>query len=669
MSAAKENYNASKIKVLKGLEPVRQKPGMYTRTENPNHIVYEVIDNAQDEALGGFSDKIEVKVLENDVIQVSDNGRGIPVDVMVDPDNPDINGRYAIDVIFTELHSGGKFEKEEDSAYDFSGGLHGVGVSVTNALSSSLEVVVFKNKKQYTMKFADGFMVENLKESKIQEEKRGTTVFIKPNPKYFENGKVNLEDLKHYLKVKSALLNNTVISYQYLNEEPISWKYGSLQEYLEAETAKSNNGNTTWIENKVFSFSRYSDGVNQTFCKKGEGLECAIAFVDEGRRYTESFVNLIPTLNGGKHENGLKNGLFEAMKSFMSHYNLVPPKINVESDDLWQKVSFVLSIKLLKPQFQGQTKEKLTSEEGYKVVAGFIKDNFELWLNDNLDFAKTLSEIVIQNASKRISAENKVKRKEFGDTVTLPGKLADCATNNPEIAEIFLVEGDSAGGSGKQGRDKNFQAILALRGKLLNTWKVDSDKLFKTTTVEDIARSIGVQPHSINDENVDLSKLRYHKICIMTDADVDGSHIRVLLLTLFIKHFPVLLKKGHIYVAQAPLFRIDAPVNKKTKNKLSRKIYVLDEKEKEAAFKDLYKQGITEDMVKISRFKGLGEMNPEQLWETTLNPETRKLVRICIDAEHMNSDFEMFDMLMNDKNASQRKNWMEEKGNTVEVDS
>lgn len=665
-------YNASKIRVLKGLEAVKLRPGMYTRTESPNHIFYEVIDNAQDEALAGYASKICVKLIDSDTILVEDNGRGIPVDI-----HPEL-GKPAAEIIFTELHSGGKFDKESEGAYSFSGGLHGVGVSVTNALSHELRAIVKKNGKKYEIVFRDGEVAEPLKEiGTVAKKDSGTTIIAKPDAKYFE-GKLNVEQLKNYLRVKSALLKGVEISFQIGEEEPITWHYGSLKEYLESESNKINQ-ETYWATHQsteenspnqtqyVWNFEHYLEN-DSTLGKKGEGLHVVLGFIEEGKRIAESFVNLIPTLNGGTHERGLKNGLFEGLKNFMNHYNLMPAKISIESDDLWQKTSYVLSSKILDPQFQGQTKEKLSSESAARLHLGLIRDGFELWLNENIEFSKKLAEMVISNANKRNKIEIKIDRKRGGGNTTLPGKLADCENNNPEFSELFLVEGDSAAGSSKMGRNKDFQAILPMRGKILNTWEVDINQLFNTDTIHDIAIAIGIPPHTLND-NVDFSKLRYGKICAMCDADVDGRHIEVLLMTLFLKHFPQVVKKGHLFIAKAPLFRIDFPSNKKNKNKLDAKQYVQDEKELEAFLGKLNKQGIEEVNTKVSRFKGLGEMNPEQLWDTTLNPESRTLIQVSFDTDHIEADLETFTLLMGKKESKRRREWMEEKGNTVEIDA
>lgn len=667
-----KEYNGSQIRVLKGLEPVQLRPEMYTRTDNPNHIIYEVIDNAQDEALAGYASKISVKMIDDETIMIEDNGRGIPVDI-----HPEM-GISTAQVIFTQLHAGGKFDKENDGAYSFSGGLHGVGVTVTNALSNELSAIIKKNGKVYSIKFNNGALVEELKEiGTVAKKDTGTTVIAKPNPKYFEQGKVDVNILKDYLKVKAALLQGVQVVFQYKEEEPITWNYNGIQDYLISESNKVNQNETYWLNleevstpnqtNFLWNFEQYLKE-NNGLGKKGEGLKLSIGFIEEGKKIGQSFVNLIPTINGGTHERGLKNALFEGLKSFMEHYNLMPKNLTVENDDLWQKISFVLSAKILEPKFQGQTKERLNNIDVPKLVIGLVKDNFELWLGDNVDFAKKLVENVIENAQRRTRAEIKVERKRGGGNTTLPGKLADCEENNPEISELFLVEGDSAAGSSKMGRNKNFQAILPMKGKILNTWEVDTTDLFNPGTIQDIAIAIGIPPHKL-DDNVDFSKLRYNKIAAMCDADVDGRHIEVLLQTLFLKHFPQVVKKGHFYIAKAPLFRIDYPSNKKSKNKLDAKEYVQDEKEKEEFLKKLMRSGFTEENTKVSRFKGLGEMNPEQLWDTTLNPESRTMIRIVFDEDHLEAELETFNLLMGKKEAKRRREWMEEKGNTVEIDA
>lgn len=668
------SYDSSSIRVLKGLEPVKSRPGMYTRVENPNHIIYEVIDNAQDEALAGFATKIKVSVRNGEVVTVSDNGRGIPVDSMKEQ-----GGRSAAEVIFTELHSGGKFDKDSGGAYSFAGGLHGVGVSVTNALSLELQAIIKRGGGEYKIRFENGELVEPLHqtENKYRKNDTGTTIIARPDGKYFESPKIQVEQLKNYMRVKSALLNGVEITFQNNDDEPLSWNYPTLMDYLIAESNKSNHDGTYWLSlsenfepnntSFVWNFERYLSE-DSSLGKKGEGLHVVMGFLEEGKRFSESFVNLIPTLNGGSHERGLKNGLFEGLRNFMNHYNLMPAKVSLEADDLWSKCSFVLSSKILDPQFQGQTKEKLVSESAAKLNIGLVKDNFELWLSDNVQFGRLLAEHVISNAQKRTKSEVKVERKRSGGGTTLPGKLTDCDGTDHEKSELFLVEGDSAAGSAKMGRNKDFQAILPMRGKIMNTWEVDVEKLFSSDTIQDLTIAFGVPPHTL-DEEVDFSKLRYNKICTLCDADVDGRHIEVLVITLMLKHFPQIITRGHFYVAKAPLYRIDYPSTKKNKSKLDAKQYVQDEDEKDALLKSLAKQGYTEENWKVSRFKGLGEMNPVQLWETTLDPENRCLLQLLIDKDHLEGELEMFNMLMSSKTSKQRKEWMETNGNTVEVDA
>lgn len=667
--AKEKEYDSSQIKVLKGLDPVKQVPGMYTRTISPNHIVYEVIDNAQDEALGGYATKIFVKIIDDETILIEDNGRGIPVDVMAEEE-----GKTAVEVIFTSLHSGGKFDKESGGAYDFSGGLHGVGVSVTNALSKSVDVKIKKNGKEYSIGFEDGYLTKPLKElGKVDKNFNSTTVIVKPDLKYFDNP-LNVEELKNYIRVKSALLNGVEIVFQNKEEEPIVWNYNNLKEYLITE---SNNLNqeTYWKTSKeeitandtdnLWNFKYYLEDTN-TIGTKGEGLDVVIGFLEEGKRIHESFVNLISTLDGGTHVRGLKTGLFEGLKSYMNHYNLMPSKLTLDSEDLWSRTSFVLSTKLIKPKFASQTKEKLSSETSAKLVGGLIKDNFELWLNENQGFAKKLAEMVIDNANKRTKTEIKTDRKKTNGNAVLPGKLTDCVNTNPEKTELFICEGDSAGGGAKQARDRDFQAIFPIKGKILNTWEVDRNKLFDSETIENIAIIIGIEPHHISD-NIDISKLRYGKICTMCDADVDGRHIEVLLMTLFLRHFPKIITEGHLYIARAPLYRVDYPSNKKSKNKLDKKEYIQDEEELEKLMKKL-KRDFSDESIKITRFKGLGEMNPEQLWETTMSPEGRYLIQISLDKDYIESDENSFNLLMSKKESKKRKDWMEENGNKVEVD-
>lgn len=700
-------YNSSKIRLLKGLEPIQLRPSMYTRTETPNHMIQEVIDNAQDEALAGHANVIEIRVLPNDYIMITDNGRGIPVDDILD-EHGKSTGQSGAEAIFTVIHSGSKFNKDDDeSAYRFSGGLHGVGVSVTNALSEVLVAVIKKNKKLYQIKFADGAVVNKLEEvtdlktlfiqndkltSWIKRKGNGTTVICKPQahpprnlPAYFETPKVNFDQLKNYLKVKSALLPNVHITYQYLDEDVIEWKYNSLKDYLIAESDELNI-KTQWFTTlneeeiteetnlteatKFLHIQKYIENNNTAF-KKGEGLECIIGFLKEGKKATEGFVNLIHTPEGGEHERGLKVAIYEGMKSFITRYNLMPnSKLTIEADDIWQKISFVLSVKMVDPKFKGQVKDKLLSKEANKLVSELSKDFFELWLSDNLDFSKKLANMVIENAQIRSKGEIKVERKKGASNATLPGKLTDCVLTDMEKTELFICEGDSAGGQAKQARNKDFQAILPIRGKIQNTWEVESHKIQENNEVDNISIAIGIPPHTLDDK-VDFSKLRYGKIFTMCDADVDGRHIEVLLLTLFFRHFPQVIKKGHLFIAQAPLFRVDYPSNKKSKKTLDAKAYIKDELELETFLKKLNKMGFTveDEQVRVSRFKGLGEMQVEQLWETTMDPANRKALKIVIEEDHLEGDIKAFNNYMSKKEAKFRKDWLEENGNKANVDA
>lgn len=666
---ASNNYDSSKIRVLKGLEPVQLRPGMYTRTEDPNHIIQEVVDNAVDEALAGYATKIMVKI-EGDYIIVADNGRGIPVDVMKE------DGRSAAEVIFTELHAGGKFDKEDGGAYSFSGGLHGVGVTVTNALSLELMALIKKDGKLHSVKFKKGVLVEPLTVlEKVDKKDTGTSIKFKPDPKYFDMGHPNLEALKYYLKVKSALLKGVDISFQINDAEPITWTYDGLKDYFVREVKRVNGEEIFWLNNEESAVPNKTDFIYEyeyylpeegPLGKKGEGLHVVFGVLESGKRFSESFVNLIPTLSGGIHERGLKNGLFEGIKSFMTHYNLMPTKVNIESEDLWNKTSYVLSAKILDPEFKGQVKEALTKPlSAVKLIEGLVKDSFELWLNENVQFGRTLAQFIIENAQQRNKGEIKIERKRSGNNA-LPGKLTDCSEKDPAKTELFICEGDSAGGGAKMARDKNYQAILPIRGKIMNTWEVEPEKLFASETIQNIAVAIGVAPHTMED-NVDLSKLRYGKICTMCDADVDGRHIEVLLLTLFFKHFPKVVQKGHFYISRAPLFRVNYPSNKKNKNKLDQKVYIQDEKDLDKLLHKLQRD-FSEDSIKVARFKGLGEMQPEQLWETTMDPTTRRLIRISLNEDHLDADLDSFNLYMAKKEAKKRKEWMEENGNKVEVD-
>jgi len=646
------DYSASSIRVLKDLEPVKERPGMYTRTTCPTHIIQEVIDNSADEALAGFAKKISVQVFADGRIEVSDNGRGIPVEI-----HPE-EGRPAVELVFCKLHAGGKFNKKESgNAYRFSGGLHGVGVSVTNALSSHLEVEIRRGGGIHRIAFGAGFVTEPL--TRIGDcgpRTTGTTVRIQPDPKYFDSPKVNLAQLEHLLRSKAVLMPNITVTLEVEGQEKKEWCYqNGMADYL-AEMMVGQPIAPIFVGEKTVD--------NDTTFAIGEGATWALAWFEEGGGRPESYVNLIPTLDGGTHEAGLKAGVFEAVKSFAEHHAILPAKVKLAQEDVCSKMTYLLSAKVLDPQFQGQTKEKLTSRDAYKLVTQMVRDPFELWLNSHPDFGKKIAELAVKAAQNRMKSTQKIEKKKTSGIATLPGKLTDCESEDISRNELFLVEGDSAGGSAKQGRDKETQAVLPLRGKVLNTWEVDRDQLFKNNEVHDISVAVGVDPHGIEQiDTVDVSGLRYGRIIVMSDADVDGSHIQVLLFTLFLKHFPALVERGHIHVAQPPLFRIDVEARGQT-----RKIYCLDEAEKEQTLVKLADEGISANKITVSRFKGLGEMNPDQLWETTLCPDTRRLVPFTASREVIVQMGNTFNLLMGKGEASGRRAWMEKDGGLVEAD-
>ncbi|CAB3772869.1 DNA topoisomerase IV subunit B [Burkholderia sp. MSh2] len=650
-------YSEASIKVLKGLEPVKQRPGMYTRTENPLHIIQEVIDNASDEALGGYGKQITVTLHADQSVSVEDDGRGIPFGM-----HPE-EGVPVVEIVFTRLHAGGKFDKAAGGAYTFSGGLHGVGVSVTNALATRLDVTVWRDGKIAALGFADGDVVKPLATQGAGrgEKKSGTRVQVWPNPKYFDSPNLPLGELQRLLRSKAVLLPGVeVVLVNEKSGERQTWKYeDGLRGYLLDEM----NGSELLIplfEGERFADSRSGD---DTFAE-GEGASWVVAWSEEGSLVRESYVNLIPTPAGGTHESGLRDGLYQAVKSFVELHNLQPKGVKLLAEDVFARVSFVLSAKVLDPQFQGQIKERLNSRDAVKLVSSFSRPALELWLNQHVEHGKKLAELVIKQAQARTRAGQKVEKRKSSGVAVLPGKLTDCETEDIARNELFLVEGDSAGGSAKMGRDKEYQAILPLRGKVLNTWETERDRLFANNEVHDISVAIGVDPHS-PDESVDLSNLRYGKICILSDADVDGSHIQVLLLTLFFKHFPQLIERGHVCVARPPLFRVDAPARGK---KAAQKLYALDDGELEAILDKLRKDGVRETQWSISRFKGLGEMSAEQLWDTTMNPDTRRLMPVKLGELDYEATVARMTMLMGKGEAAARRGWLEEKGNDVEAD-
>ena len=659
---AEKEYDADSVRVLRGLEPVRARPGMYTRTDSPTHIVQEVIDNAADEALGGHASHISVTVFKDGAVEVSDNGRGIPVEIPTGESQP------AVELVFVQLHAGGKFDKEdESSSYRFSGGLHGVGVSVTNALSTRLEVKVKRGGKIHGLTFANGDCIEPLTEiGKCLKKDTGTTVKCWPDPKYFDSPRVSLSQLEHLIKSKAVLLRGVSVTLTTENAdgfEERSWTYeGGLPQYLDemiGERDEVENEPQIPIISGEFYHNENNEGIS-----KGEGSLWALSFGAGGAR-GESYVNLIPTLSGGTHEAGLRNGVFESVKSFMEHHSMMQRGVKISSEDVWNNVCYVLAAKVLDPQFQGQTKEKLTNRDAMKMVASSVKPIMETWLSQNVEYAKRISDLVNRSAAARNKSTQKIEKRKSSGVNMMPSKLTDCEAAGTMAAELFLVEGDSAGGSAKMGRNNEFQSLLPLRGKVLNTWEVDAGRIFGNSEVHDIFVALGIEPHTIND-NPDFSGLRYGKLCILSDADVDGSHIQVLLLTLFLRHAPKLIERGHVYISQPPLYRIDVPAQ--GKNKPARKIYVSDDAEKISTLEKLKREGVSEDKVGIQRFKGLGEMNPDQLWETTLCPDTRRLVQVRMPEGESKVAHKMFDMLMAKNESAARKEWIERRGNDVEAD-
>ncbi|MBC7513320.1 MAG: type IIA DNA topoisomerase subunit B [Herminiimonas sp.] len=656
--APQSDYSESSIRVLKGLEPVKQRPGMYTRTENPLHIIQEVIDNASDEALGGHSKQIMVTQNVDGSISVEDDGRGIPVGMHPEEKVP------TVEIVFTRLHAGGKFDKGSGGAYAFSGGLHGVGVSVTNALSTRLEITVWREGGMHQMAFADGDVIEKLKTRPIgrEEKKSGTRVTAWPNPKYFDSPVIAITDLQRLLRSKAVLLPGVKVTLTIAKTGEVqTWQYDQgLRGYLVESLAQSSGAQPVI---PLFEGDQYAGADAEGFAE-GEGAAWVVAWTEDGNVVRESYVNLIPTSAGGTHESGLREGLFGAVKSFVEMHALLPKGVKLLPEDVFARVSFVLSAKVLDPQFQGQIKERLNSRDAVRLVSTFCKPPLELWLNEHVEYGKKLAELVIRQAQSRLRSLQKVEKKKSSGVAVLPGKLTDCESNDVTRNELFLVEGDSAGGSAKMGRDKEFQAILPLRGKVLNSWETERDRLFANNEIHDMAVAIGVDPHGVND-SPDMSGLRYGRICILSDADVDGSHIQVLLLTLFFKHFPMLMAKGHICVARPPLYRVDAPARGK---KPAQKIYALDDGELEAIQDKLRKDGVKDNGWSISRFKGLGEMNAEQLWETTMNPDTRRLLPITLGAFDQAASESRFTMLMGKGEAAARRAWIEEHGNEAEAD-
>jgi topoisomerase-4 subunit B len=648
------DYSESSIRVLKGLEPVKQRPGMYTRTDNPLHILQEVLDNSADEALAGHGKKIKVTLHTDGSVSIEDDGRGIPFGMHPEENAP------VIELVFTRLHAGGKFDKGKGGAYSFSGGLHGVGVSVTNALSKRLEVSSWREGKAAHLVFSGGDVIEALKIRPAGEgdRKTGTAVRAWPDAKYFESSALPMADLTHLLRSKAVLMPG--VSVTLINEktkETQTWLYkGGLRDYL----TQTLTGDPVI---PLFEGEGFADAAHESFAE-GEGAQWCVAFTEDGQPVRESYVNLIPTSAGGTHESGLRDGLFTAVKSFVDLHSLLPKGVKLLPEDVFARASYVLSAKVLDPQFQGQIKERLNSRDAVRLVSSFVRPTLELWLNQHVEYGKKLAELAIRAAQSRQKAGQKVEKRKGSGVAVLPGKLTDCESKDLAHNEVFLVEGDSAGGSAKMGRNKESQAILPLRGKVLNTWEVERDRLFANNEIHDIAVAIGVDPHGASD-SPDMSGLRYGKVCILSDADVDGSHIQVLLLTLFFKHFPKLIETGHLYVARPPLFRVDAPARGK---KPASKVYALDEGELNAILDKLRKEGVKEGAWSISRFKGLGEMSAEQLWETTLNPDTRRLMPVQLGNVDFASTESLITKLMGKGEAAARRELMELHGDAVDID-
>lgn len=626
-----DQYNSDSIEVLSGLEPVRRRPGMYTDTLRPNHLGQEVIDNSVDEALAGFASNISVILHTDQSLEVIDDGRGMPTDI-----HPE-EGVSGVELIFCKLHAGGKFSNKN---YQFSGGLHGVGISVVNALSTRVEVNVRREGQVYEMAFEHGEKVQELAVTgTVGRRNTGTSVHFWPDASYFDTAKFSVNKLVHLLKAKAVLCPGLSIKFHDKNEnKKYQWCYeDGLKDYL-VESVKA------WP-------SLPEDPFVGSFSSQHEAADWAVTWLPEGgESIGESYVNLIPTIQGGTHVNGLRQGLLESMREFCDFRNLIPRGVKITPDDIWDKCSYILSIKMEDPQFAGQTKERLSSRQCSAFVTGVVKDAFSLWLNEHTEKAELLAEFCISNAQRRLRASKKVVRKKVTQGPALPGKLTDCGTQDPTRSELFLVEGDSAGGSAKQARDREIQAVMPLRGKILNTWEVDSNQILASQEVHDISVALGIDPDS-----EDLSSLRYGKICILADADSDGLHIATLLCALFTQHFLPLVQAGHVYVAMPPLYRID--VGKEV-------FYALDEQEKNGII-DRIEAEKKRGKVNVQRFKGLGEMNPLQLRETTMDPNTRRLVQLTVD--DYDDTMSMMDMLLSKKRAGDRKEWLQSKGNMAEI--
>src|SRR5688572_16465490 len=649
-------YDASAIQALKGLEPVRRMPGMYTHTIHPLHIVQEAIDNAVDEALGGYGRKITVTVFQDGSVEVADEGRGVPVDLHKEEKKP------AVEVAFTMLHAGGKFAKSGQGVYHISGGLHGVGVAVSNALSRRCEVTVYRDGYRHSIVFEGGELKQKLKSEKIKERRTGTVVRLWPDPKYFDSPNIPMAELEHLVRSKAYLLPGLTTKLKTEKEEK-TWKYErGMAQYFDFMLQGRELIAPLFIGERFFDEKEVQ---NNSEIEAGEGASWAIGWVADGEIFADSHVNLIPTRSGGTHESGFRNGIFEALVAFMETRQLTPKGVKLIADDLWSRACFTLSARIVRTQFHGQTKEKLTTRHASKLLELCVRDAFDLWLNQHADEGKKIVELAIEQAMARLSRGKKFERKKSSGVATLPGKLVDCAADDTSRNELFLVEGDSAGGSAKEARNKDTQAILPLRGKVLNTMSKDARTVLANKELQAIATAIGVDPHG-PDDSPDLTGIRYGKVIIMTDADVDGGHIQALLLTFFFMHAPKLVETGHIYVAQPPLFKVEVP--SQGKGKPARRIYCLDDDELDESLGQLKKEKVKDGSWEISRFKGLGEMSPEQLWETTMNPDTRRLIRMILDPKDIKKVRETFEKLMDASEAEGRRNWMREHWKTVEAD-
>jgi topoisomerase-4 subunit B len=624
-------YTSENIEVLSGLEPVRKRPGMYTDTSRPNHLIQEVVDNSVDEALAGHAKSIRVTLLKDGGVEVEDDGRGMPVDP-----HP-VQKKPGVEVILATLHAGGKFSNKN---YQFSGGLHGVGVSVVNALSKKLEVFVKRDGEVHRIEFAGGEKTADLEVvDTVGKRNTGTMMRFWPDEKYFDSPNISVPRLRHLLRAKAVLCPGLMVTLENKQtDETETWQFADgLVEYL----VDSTRG---WERVPAEPFEGAMNGDT-------EAVDWAVLWLPEGGELvTESYVNLIPTTQGGTHVNGLRSGLLEAMREFCEFRNLLPRGVKLTPEDIWDRACYVLSVKMQDPMFAGQTKERLSSRQTAPFVSGVVKDAFSLWLNQHTDEAERLADLCINNAQKRLRAAKKVTRKKVTSGPALPGKLADCTSDDPAQSEIFLVEGDSAGGSAKQARDRVYQAIMPLRGKIMNTWEVDPAEVLGSQEIHDIAVALGIEPGSD-----DLTALRYGKVCILADADSDGLHIATLLCALFLRHFPALVRGGHVFVAMPPLYRID----------VGKDVYYALDKEERAGVLDRIKAEKKRGKVSVTRFKGLGEMSPMQLRETTMARDTRRLVRLSVDGA--DDTHQLMDMLLSKKRASDRKNWLEEKGNLAEV--